>query len=205
MGFFDFNTAEPQASGELIPAKTLVKVISAIRSGGGGDDLYLTISDSGFEYLNFEFTIISSPMAKRKIFQNVGVGGTTDGHAKAAEISRSLIRAMLESARGVDPKDVTDKANAARRIQSWADLDQMEFAIEVGIEKGKGGYEDRNKIQRVLTPDHPQYQNVMAGNTVLPEKGAKSTAAVVAAPAWQKEAPVQAASTVSSAIPAWAK
>jgi len=204
MGFFDFNTAESQASGELIPAKTLMKVISAIRSGGGGDDLYLTISDSGFEYLKFEFTVISSPMAKRKIFQNIGVGGVTDGHAKAAEISRSLIRAMLESARGVDPKDVSDKANAARRIQGWGDLNEMEFAIEVGIEKGKDGYEDRNKIQRVLTPEHPQYQNVMAGNTVLPEKGAKSTTAA-AAPAWQKEAPAQAASTVSSAVPAWAK
>lgn len=204
MSFFDFNNAEPQQSGELIPAKTLVKVISAIRSGGGGDDLYLTIADSGFEYLNFEFTVTSSPMARRKIFQNVGVGGTTDGHAKAAEISRSLIRAMLESARGIDPKDATDKANAARRIQGWGDLNELEFAIEIGIEKGKGGYEDRNKIQRVLTPDHPQYQNVMSGNTVLPEKGAKSTAAT-AAPAWQKEAPAPAASAVSSAIPAWAK
>lgn len=204
MEFFDFNTAESQASDELIPAKTLMKVISAIRSDGGGDDLYLTISDSGFEYLKFEFTVISSPMAKRKIFQNIGVGGVTDGHAKAAEISRSLIRAMLESARGVDPKDVSDKANAARRIQGWGDLNEMEFAIEVGIEKGKDGYKDRNKIQRVLTPEHPQYQNVMAGNTVLPEKGAKSYAAknAAATPPWEADA---ASKQQKSAVPEWAR
>lgn len=213
MGFFDFNDAPQQQNGELLPAKTLVKVVSLLNPGGEGEGGYLTIAESKFEYLNFAFTITSSPQAGRKIFQNVGIGGVTDGHAKAAEISRSLIRAMLESARGIDPKDASDKANSARRIQGWKDLDQLEFAIEVGIEKGKGGYEDRNNIRRVLTVDHPQYAMVMAGNTIVPDKSRAAVSSVAAAsPVWAQTQPAQmspppnqAIPATQSAIPAWAR
>jgi len=202
--FFDFNDAEEQQAGGLLPAKTLVKVVSKIQPGGEGHGGYETISASEFQYLKMEFTVVSSPYAGRKIFQNVGIGGVTDGHAKAASISRSLIRAMLESGHGIEPKDETDKARKVRCISGWESIDELEFAVEVGIEKGKDGYEDRNKIQRVITPDHAQYKNIMAGNTVLPEGGAKSYAAknAAATPPWEADA---ASKQQKSAVPEWAR
>lgn len=193
---FDFNDATPQISGDLIPAKTYAKVIAAIRPGKGTADMWITKSASEFEYLNMEFTVVSAPMAKRKIFQNAGVGGVTDGHEKAANITRSFIRAMLESARGIDPKDESEKAQKARRIQSWGDLVELEFAVEVGIEKGKDGYDDKNKIQRVLLPGHAMYTKVMAGETILPG-GDKPSSTVP---------PVATnSSPVASAVPEWAR
>jgi hypothetical protein len=192
---FDFNDAAPQTSGDLIPAKTFAKVISTIRPGKGNSDMWVTTSASGFEYLNMEFTLVSAPMAKRKIFQNAGIGGTTDGHQKAADIARSFIRSLLESARGIDPKDESEKAQKARRIQSWGDLVELEFAVEIGIEKGKDGYDDKNKIQRVLTPGHANYAKVMAGETILPGGSTVPHPAVVAA----------SSSPAASAVPEWAR
>ena len=196
---FDFNNAAPQTSGDLIPAKTYAKVIATIRPSKGNADIWITRAASGFEYLNMEFTLVSAPMAKRKIFQNAGVGGTTDGHQKAADITRSFIRSMLESARGIDPKDESEKAQKARRIQSWGDLVELEFAVEIGIEKGKDGYDDKNKIARVLTPGHANYTKVMSGETILPG-GDKSSCTVphVAAAA-------TSSASVASAVPAWAR
>ena len=207
MSFFDFNNAAPQQSGSLIPAKTQAKVMSLVRPGRHGDDGWLTQSESGFEYLDFEFTVCSSPHAKRKIWQVAGVGGVTDGHAKAAEITRSLLRAMLESARGIDPKAEDETARKARQVQSWGDFSGLEFAVEIGIEKDKSGqYPDKNKILKVLTPDHKNYQRVMAGETIVPE-GAKesspSSAPAPSTPAWAQGGDTPA--PAKDPVPAWAR
>ena len=209
MSFFDFNDAQEQMSGELIPAKTMAKVVCTIRPGGHGEQGWLTKSDSGFEYLNLELTVCSHPMAKRKIFQNAGVGGLTDGHKKAAEITRAMLRAALESARNINPKDESDTARQARQVQGFGDFNELEFAIEVGIEKDKTGqYSDKNKIQRVITPDHKEYAKIMGGETVIPA-GAKSTASSAPTPApeaapWQQSSP-SPQQQPDSAIPPWAR
>ena len=195
---FDFNDAAPQQNSELIPAKTMAKVIATIKPGSHGQGGWETKSQSGFEYLNMEFTIVSAPMAKRKIFQNAGIGGITDGHEKAAEITRTFLRSLLESARGIDPKDETDKAREARKIKDWGDLVEMEFAAEIGIEKGKDGYADKNKIQRVITPDHKLYKQIMSGETILPGGGDKA-ATVPGHVAAAKP------TGTSTAVPAWAR
>lgn len=196
--FFDFNTAQVQQGGDLLPAKTFARVVCAIRPGGHGEGGWLTKSESGYEFLSLELTISSAPYAKRKIFQNAGVAGVTEGHEKAAEISRSLFRGMIESTRGIDPKDESDKARRARVIGSFEDLNGLEFAIEIGIEKGKDGYDDKNKIQRIVTPDHKQYQRVITGETVLPVGGnGKVETPTFTAPIPQK--------TIQSPIPTWAR
>lgn len=195
--FFDFNSAPAQTSGDLLPAKTFAKVILKIRPGQHGDEGWVTKSASGFEYLAMDLTIVSAPYAKRKIFQNSGVGGVTDGHEKAAEISRSLIRAMLESARGIDPKDESDKAHNKRVIRNWGEVDGLEFAIEIGIEKGKDGYEDKNKVVRAITPDHKYYKRIMNGETIMPD----TLKVVDSIP----QAAVASASKPATAIPAWAR
>lgn len=196
---FDFNDAAPQQS-ELIPAKTFAKVITTIRPGQSGQGGWETVSESGFKYLSMEFTIVSAPMAKRKIFQNCGIGGVTAGHEKAAEISRTFLRSLLESARGIDLKDETDKARKARIIVSWGDLVELEFAAEIGIEKGKDGYDDRNKIARIITPGHKFYSRIMAGETIMPGNGEKQ-----AAPVPPFAAAAAQAAPINNAVPEWAR
>ncbi|MCF8026628.1 MAG: hypothetical protein K9K82_14220 [Desulfobacteraceae bacterium] len=208
MSFFDFNDADTQQSDELLPAKTMCKVVMIIRPGGYGDDGWRRYAESGFEYLDCELTVSSTPYAKKKLWQNVGVGGPNEGHQKAAQISRALLRAALESARGIDPKDESDSARQARQVNGWEDFSGLEFAIEVGIEKDKTGkYPDKNKIHKVITPDHSKYNEVMAGNTIIPEgvQQKKATPSQGQQPAWGGGKTKQAESKPANPVPAWAQ
>jgi len=194
---YDYGDAPQQTGGELIPKGTLVKVILNIRPGKYGEEGILTQSKSGFEYLSMELTVLSEPYARRKIFQNVGMGGTTEGHEKAAQISRSLLRGILESSRGIKTEDESELARKARRINSFLELISMEFAVEVGIEKGKDGYEDKNNIKRTITPEHAQYSKVMGGESVV--SGVKAPEV----PAYAAQA--GPAKPSGNPIPDWAK
>ena len=64
------------------------------------------------------------------------MAGTTDGHAKAAEVSRGTLRAIIESAKGIKPEDVSPQARQARTVE-LKDIDGMTFVAKIGVEKGK--------------------------------------------------------------------
>ncbi len=162
---YDYSDAPEQDWVNLIPAKTLVKVVIIIRPGRYGEDGLLSRSGSGFEYLNLEATVISDPHRDRKIYQNVAVEGQPRDKENGC-IARPFIRGILESARGIRPKDESERALEARRINTFADLIDLEFAVEIGIEKGRDGYDDKNTIKRAITPDRPFYDRIMAGESI---------------------------------------
>ena len=100
----DFNGAEPQQNAfELIPAGTLVKVRLTIRPGGIGPEGWVTQSrTSEAQYLNTEAVILDGPHARRRIYTRIGLRGKGgQGDDTYANRGRSLIRGILESARGV--------------------------------------------------------------------------------------------------------
>ncbi len=88
----------------------------------------------------------------------------------------------------------------ARQMQGWGTLDGLEFAVELGIDKGKDGYDDKNKIAKALTIDHDNYQRVMGGETILPDKPAAA-----AAPAWSQQAAPAQPQAQQATVPAWAR
>ena len=73
-----------------------------------------------------------------------------------ANMGRSLVRGILNSARGVSDKDDSPQAQAKRRIRGFADLDGVEFlaGIDVGRDVNGG---DKNEIRVAVTPDHRDY------------------------------------------------
>jgi hypothetical protein len=166
---FDFNEAEPQRAGggELIPDNTVALVVAKLRPGGSGPDGWLKPSQTGCEMLDFEFTVDGGDYDRRKLWGLYVVSGCTDGHEKAANISRSHLRAMLESARSVNPDDTSAEAIAARRANGYADFDGISFCAKIGIEPGglkdktagpnSERYADKNVIKSVVTPDQEDY------------------------------------------------
>ncbi|MDN5248420.1 MAG: hypothetical protein QWI36_04775 [Wolbachia endosymbiont of Tyrophagus putrescentiae] len=147
----DFNTAKLQSS--LIPKGTIVKVKMAIKPGGY--ECWLTRSlATGSIYLNAEFTVIEGPYAKRKIYQMIGIkSGKTEGTEDAwGESGRSMLRSILESARNINPHDASEKAVIARKVNSVADFNGLEFTAKVSIE-ADSRYGDRNRIAAVVTPE----------------------------------------------------
>lgn len=165
--FNDFNNAPEQSfTGEPIPHGSLARVILRIRPGGRGPGGWVTENPStGAAYLDCEFTVAEGPYARRKVWTLIGLKGTKvdeQGRDKWADMGRSLIRAVLESARGIHPKDESPQAVAARRINSLGDLDGIEFVARIGVEKDRDGqYPDKNKILAAIGPDHRDYAALM--------------------------------------------
>jgi len=158
---YDFNSASEQRSGDLIADGTIAPVHLTIRPGNSGEGGWLKRSKSGDSMaLDCEFTVTEGPNAKRKFWSLFTVEGTTEGHQKAADISASRIRAILESAHGVRPDDESETAHNARRIASWGDLNNLRFVVKIGVEKGKDGYKDKNTLAEVITPDRKQWAKV---------------------------------------------
>jgi hypothetical protein len=174
----------------LIPNGTLVKVHLKIKTGGY-DDLskgwtggIATRSDkTGSVYLAPEYTIMGGPFAKRKIWGAL-IGLYSPKGEAWGNSGRSFIRAVLESARGVAPNDSSERAMKARMITGLADLNGLEFAAKVSVEKGQDGYDDKNVIQSVIPVTHKDYRALMDG--AAPSAPMASAPAPVSAnaPAW---------------------
>ena len=135
---YDYSSAAPPPRDvELIPAGTIASVQLRIRPGGAGEGGMLKRSkDGGCEMLDCEFVVVDGPYARRKFWSNLVLAGTTAGHAQAAEISRGVLRGILESARGIKPDDLSDQARA-RRTADLKDFDDIIFIARIGVEKGK--------------------------------------------------------------------
>jgi hypothetical protein len=89
-----------------------------------------------------------------------------------ANMGRSLVRGILNSARGISDKDNSPEAQAARRIGGLADLDGLEFVARIDIGSDASG-DDKNEIRSAVTPDHRDYAQLMG---TVPASGLASTA-----------------------------
>lgn len=196
---FDFNDADQSKPKDmLIPHGTIVPVHMTIRPGGSGDGNWLKRSSNGQSMaLDAEFTVIDGDWNRKKFWTLFTIEGETEGQKKAAEISRSNIRAMLESARGIEPSDASEKAVAARRISGFQDLDDLRMWVVVKLEKGTDGYKDKNQFSYAVTPDRKEWSKL--------EQSASSPARATSAPAAARPAAAsQPVARASSARPGWA-
>jgi hypothetical protein len=176
---FDFNTAETQAPRgdfELIPNGTIAKLLMTIRPGGEGPEGWLTRSkNSGNLFLSCEFVVTEGQFERRRFWQSFVLEGgqkNENGESIAWTISRSTLRSILESAKRIHPSDTSEKAMSARKVHSWEEFDGLEFAGKIGIEKGQGGYDDKNRLFAAITPNDKHYAEVMGGD--MPAKAPTS-------------------------------
>lgn len=158
----DFASAEDQKNFDLIPKGTIVRVRMHIKPGGHDDHQqgwtggYATLNPStGAVYLNCEFVVLEGVYARRKVWGKIGLH--SDKGPEYANMGRSFIKGILNSARGVSAKDDSPQAQAARRINGFADLDGMEFVARIDVEKDSRDGSDRNAIKTAITKDHKSY------------------------------------------------
>lgn len=212
---FDMNDVAPQQSGDLIPDGTFAKLRMSIRKGGSDgmsevDRGLLKASNqpgSDVLMLDAEFTVMEGPHARRKFWQNFTVqGGKLDeqGQSIGWKISKGVFRAMIDSALGLNPDDMSEAARARRVLRGLVDLDGIVFVAKIQIEPSRTpGYKDANRLDHVVLPTAPEWQKVMAGETVPAQPSQRTRPAAVAAqsaaPAWCQPQP-----TAAPAAPAWA-
>lgn len=213
MARYDMNDAEEYRGRQgIMPAGTLARLKMHIRSGDTqgpepADGLIANTSkDSDVRYMDCEFTVVSGPNAKRKMWQNLTLmGGKVDkqGVSIGWNITKSMIRAMLESFWGIAPDDMSAEAKAKRGFDGFAELDGLEFAARIDIQKGNlknpndpnsDRFDDRNVIGDILTVKDQHYRAVMDGNPPPPAGSAAGSSGHSAAaapagggkPAWQQ-------------------
>lgn len=196
MSWNDFNSAEDQGGFDVIPKGTLVKVRMTIKPGGHDDASqgwtggWATRSNTtGAVYLNCEFVVLEGKYARRKVWSLIGLHSAKG--PDWANIGRAFIKGILNSSRGVSNKDNSPAAQNARRINGLGDLDGVEFAARIDIEKDQNG-DDKNVIKLAITPDHKEYASLM---------GAVSGAASAPQSNSDQSAPASSASN----LPSWAQ
>ncbi|MEI4234788.1 hypothetical protein [Roseovarius sp. D22-M7] len=211
---FDMNDVAPQQSGDLIPDGTFAKVTMSIRKGGTDGmsevdrGLLKPSNQPGSDVLSVdaEFTVAEGPHARRKFWQNFTVqGGKLDeqGQSIGWKISKSQFRAMIDSALGLNPEDMSEAAKAKRMLRGLADLDGITFVAKTQIEPSRNpSYKDANKLDHVVLPTAPEWRRVMAGEPVAAQPSNKSRPATApaqpATPAWGQSQPA-----ATPAAPAW--
>jgi hypothetical protein len=199
----DFNDAKQNAN--LIPKGTIAKVRLTIRPGGFDDPSqgwtggYARRGSTGSVYLDVEYTVLEGPYAKRKVWSMIGLYSATG--PGWANMGRSLVRGILNSARGLSDKDNSPEAQNARRISGFGDLDGIEFVTRIDVGKDSNG-DDKNDIRQAVTRDHKDYAAAMGGAAAPagPSYGAPAQQPGYAAP--QPLEPVYAAPASQHATPA---
>ena len=66
------------------------------------------------EMLDLELTVMDGPYKGRKFWHNLLLVGTTDGQKKMAAGNIGVLKAILDSALGLMPNDVSAEARAAK-------------------------------------------------------------------------------------------
>jgi len=194
MSWNDFNSADDQSGFDVIPKGTLAKVRMTIKPGGHDDASqgwtggWATRSNTtGAVYLNCEFVVLEGKYARRKIWSLIGLYSAKG--PDWANIGRAFIKGILNSSRGVFNKDNSPSAQNARRINGLGDLDGVEFAARIDIEKDQNG-DDKNVIKLAITPDNKEYASLMgavSGATSAPQSNSDQSASASSAsnlPSW---------------------
>jgi hypothetical protein len=211
---YDMNDAQPQMTGDLIPDGTFAKIVMHLRKGGvdGRSEvdrgLLKASNQPGSDVLSLdaEFTVLEGTYAKRKFWQTfTAMGGKLDeeGQSIGWKISKSTFRAMIDSALGLKPDDMSEEAKARRVLRGLSDLDGISFVAKIAVEPARtSNYKDSNKLDHVVLPTAPEWQKVMNGEAVPAAPSSKPRAAAnpETQPAWgQGNTPAP----VTAKKPAW--
>ena len=140
----------------LIPNGQLAFAIMTVRG--------VKPSRAGGQYLDIELTIDDNqPYARKKLWDMIGDPAFTGNSPEYREMGMRSIARILETGRNAGPNNP-----AGYQLTDYAHLSGLRVAIKIGVEKGKDGYEDKNRVAEYLTPN-PQssaskdYQRLLAG------------------------------------------
>jgi len=129
------NSDEVIPNGQLAWAILTVRALKATSTGGEAIDVELTLDDN-------------QPFARRKVWELIGNpfhAGNTENYRQMGLIA---ITRILEAAKGAGPNNP-----AGYQLAAFEHLSGLRVPIKIKIEKGTGGYADKNKVGEWLTPN----------------------------------------------------
>ena len=177
---FDLNDAEPQKTGELIPDGTFAKVAMVIRPGGidgeGEIDrgLLKRSGTPGQRRADARLRVhrhrgpVRPPQVLADASPSRAASSTRTASRSAAKITKSTLRAMIDSALGLDPEDMSEAAKAKRILRGFADLNGHHLRRQ---DQGRGRAATRPTPTATgstapCVPTEPEWRKVMNGEAV---------------------------------------
>lgn len=107
-------------------------------------------NDSGLRYVALELVINpGQPYERCHIWHNLMDPTDSNHKENTRTIATASIARILEVGRKANPQSNP----TGYQINDWSDLIGLACAIKIGVEKGTGTYEDKNKVQEFLTPN----------------------------------------------------
>jgi hypothetical protein len=193
----------PTQEFSLIPKGTVVRAVIVVQMGDveipefGQGSWFKKSMNTSAKWANLEFTIIGGQFDRRKFWHSIFVDGDKMGDSGmplAKEIGLRTLKSIVESARAIDPADMSPQAQQNRNISGMFDLNGMEICAKIGVKKGTNGYSDSNQLMAALTPNSSEY--IVQGQAPMQQTP-------IAAQGVQAQAATQAPQN-SGAVPAWA-
>lgn len=180
----DFNNEQEQQTQNYGPVPAGSKVLVRLHvttpkfpAKGDNRDGIVAASKDGALYLNVKIEVVAGTYEGVSWFENLWLPvphqreALSSGMVKACNIAGAKMRAMLEAAKGIMPKDDSDKAKRLRSTGGWLDFDGLEFPIVAAIDnrpyEKNGNTYWNNRISKVITPDMPEYSDVKAGGEFI--------------------------------------
>lgn len=177
----DFNDEEQQSQRQYGPvpagSKVLMKLELQRPKYSSPEDSMLARTQKGLLQLFCKLTVADGSYKGCFWYENITLPAKCqtipmqDNMAISARIGGSLIRAIIESVRRIDPKATDGRAMQGRRINSWNELDGVEFPAVLGIDKKpfeKDGREYwNNRISRVIPCTDKEFPTILRGGEII--------------------------------------
>jgi hypothetical protein len=204
LDFSDFENAD------LIPAGTDCILQMKVKYGEATDGVLSFTKNRDAEVLKAECTVVDGPHARRKLWLDLLVTGSTDGQKMMADKNKALLKSIIDSARDLDPNDKSPAARQARTVQ-WRDFDGLRFQAIIGVQPARADkdtgqtYQARNVLDKVITRDMTGWRGPIQQVAFDDVPFGHAPAANGPAPAAEAAAAAAPHATAPIARPSWAK
>jgi hypothetical protein len=196
---FSPQTTTLGGSGDLLPNGTLAFVIASPRELKYG-------KESGARYADLELTVAEGPFTKRKVFAMVSDPDDANAKPEGKERALGALCRIMESLgvfTAADPASyqrVRSFEQAAQTMSQAAGAGRT-IPVEIGIEKGKDGHADKNKVTNWLSPN-PSSASFKKFQALMAVRAAGYPAPAAAASAQNNLAAAQWGTAPAPAAPA---
>jgi hypothetical protein len=178
----NLNSTPTQHEREVIPSG-VYRLCAEVKLGGAGPGSIFQRAKNGYGLmLKLLCEVVDGPHKGHGIFDYPTVEldekapspvddkerANLQAAQAALRIGRVRVRAIIDSALGLDPTDRSEEAEKKRTLESWGELDGLTFWAEVDERPGQGQYGPSNTIAYIVCPGHPDYPKTV--QAVVPRR-----------------------------------
>jgi hypothetical protein len=166
----NLNDVEPQRDRTLAPSGIYVLKIR-VKPGSNGGWLRAA-KNQRTHMLAMEYTIVGGDYSGKTILDWITIeldetddvdlpvieADKLDNYRKSVRMGLIKLRAIVDSAFGLDPNDTSDAAKKKRNLEDYDALNGLKFLAQVEQRPASGKYGPSNVVDFVITPDLPDWK-----------------------------------------------